>query len=82
MDLVINTSTEHFQSRAWWNNIPRGTRVVLQGNTMPHDDHFTHSHSVTDFVSDYDFTSIDFMGSKDFVYPDWSFTRFMVIGTK
>lgn len=82
MDLVINTSTEHFQSRTWWNNIPQGTRVVLQGNNMPHDDHFTHSHSAIGFASDYEFAKIDFLGAKEFVYPDWSFTRFMVIGTK
>jgi hypothetical protein len=82
MDLVINTSTEHFQSQAWWDNIPMGTRVVLQGNNMPHDDHFTHSHSALEFAAEYNLSQVDFLGAKEFVYPDWSFSRFMVIGTK
>jgi hypothetical protein len=81
-DLIINTSTEHFHSRDWYNNIPAGTRVVLQGNNMPHDDHFVHSTSAEDFAKDYNLSTVDFIGSKDFVYPDWSFTRFMLIGTK
>ena len=82
VDLVINTSTEHFHSRDWYNNLPAGTRVVLQGNNMPHDDHFVTSTSAEDFAKDYNLSTIDFIGAKDFVYPDWSFTRYMVIGTK
>lgn len=81
-DLIINTSTEHFHSRAWYDNIPLGTRVILQGNNMPHDDHFVKSTSAEDFAKDYNLTSVDFIGSKHFVYPEWSFTRFMLIGTK
>ena len=82
VDLIINTSTEHFHSRDWYDNIPAGTRVVLQGNNMPHDDHHVHSTSAEDFAKDYNLTTVDFIGSKDFVYPKWSFTRFMLIGTK
>ena len=82
IDLVINTSTEHFESLDWYHNLPSGTRVVLQGNNMSHDDHFTHSTSAEEFATVYNLSKIDFIGSKEFVYPEWSFTRFMVIGTK
>ena len=82
VDLVINTSTEHFESRTWFENLPAGTRVILQGNNMPHDDHYVKSNSNEEFISNYKLSSIEFMGSKEFVYPEWSFTRFMVIGTK
>jgi hypothetical protein len=81
-DLIINTSTEHFDSLDWFHNIPRGTRVILQGNNMHHDDHVVHSNCLEDFVNHYPLTDIAYQGSLDFVYPTWSFTRYMVIGLK
>jgi hypothetical protein len=81
-DLVINTSTEHFESKQWFESLPQGTNVVLQGNNMPHKDHITHSETLDDFVKDYPLSKIMFKGEKEFVYPDWSFKRYMVIGIK
>lgn len=81
-DLIINTSTEHFESMDWFNNIPKGTRVILQGNNMDHEDHFIHSESVDDFSKHYPLQQIFFKGEKEFVYPDWKFTRYMIIGIK
>ena len=81
-DLVINTSTEHFDSTDWFNNIPSGTRVILQGNNMPHDDHHVYSGSLEDFENYYKLSSVVYRGSLDFNYPEWSFTRFMIIGIK
>ena len=81
-DLIINTSTEHFESMEWFNRIPKGTRVVLQGNNMPHNDHYNTTNSIEQFKKAYPLMEYAFEGSKEFVYPDWSFTRFMVIGTK
>jgi hypothetical protein len=81
-DLIINTSTEHFDSMTWFDNIPRGTRVIVQGNDMPHADHVVHSNTLDDFMDLYPLTSIDYHGSLDFVYPDSQFTRYMMIGTK
>jgi len=81
-DLIINTSTEHFDTMDWFDNIPDGTRVILQGNNMPHDDHVIYSESLDDFISHYPLSKIAYQGSLDFVYPDWQFTRFMVIGVK
>lgn len=81
-DLVINTSTEHFESKQWFDRLPIGTKVILQGNNMPHYDHVIHSETLEDFVSEYPLSSIAFKGEKEFVYPNWSFKRYMVIGIK
>jgi hypothetical protein len=81
-DLIINTSTEHFDSTEWFNRIPRGTRVILQGNNMPHDDHVIHSETLEDFKKQFLLSDIMYEGAKKFQYPDWSFTRYMLIGVK
>ena len=81
-DLIINTSTEHFESMDWWNNIPKGTTVALQGNNMVHDDHHVHSTSLKKFVAQFPVSETLFKGEKEFVYPDWRFTRYMLIGIK
>jgi len=81
-DLIINTSSEHFDSMDWFDNITVGTRVIIQGNNMPHDDHVVDSPTVEDFIKHYPLTEIAYSGKLNFVYPEWSFTRYMVIGTK
>lgn len=81
-DLVINTSTEHFDSMDWFDNLPKGTNVVLQGNNMPHDDHIVHSSTIEQFKTKYPLKTYQYQGEKKFVYPEWEFTRFMIIGTK
>ena len=81
-DLIINTSTEHFDSMEWFDRIPKGTRVILQGNNMPHDDHCVHSSSLVQFCQTYPLSEIAYQGELFFTYPDWEFTRFMVIGIK
>jgi hypothetical protein len=81
-DLIINTSTEHFENMDWWNNIPPGTTVALQGNNMIHDDHHIHSTSLKEFTAQFPITDTLYAGKKQFVYPDWKFTRYMLIGIK
>ena len=81
-DIVINTSTEHFTSKQWFESIPKGTRVILQGNNMPHEEHVIHSETLDDFVNEYPLSSYAYSGSKEFIYPDWKFTRYMIIGKK
>ena len=81
-DLIINTSTEHFDSMEWFDRIPKGTRVILQGNNMPHDDHCVHSATLEDFAKQYSLTNTVYLGEKHFTYPNWSFTRYMVMGYK
>jgi hypothetical protein len=81
-DLVINTSTEHFETREWWENIPKGTAVVLQGNDMLHNDHYINSASLDEFCNLYPMNELLYRGELKFQYPDWKFTRFMQIGIK
>ena len=81
-DLIINTSTEHFENMDWWNNIPKGTTVALQGNNMIHDDHYVHSTSLKKFVAQFPVSETLYKGEKEFVYPDWRFTWYMLIGVK
>ena len=81
-DLVINTSTEHFECLDWWNSIPKGTTVALQGNNMPHEDHHIHSSSLDEFIGTYPVSNLLYRGQKDFEYPTWKFSRFMLIGIK
>lgn len=81
-DLIINTSTEHFESMDWWTNIPKGTTVVVQGNNMPHDDHHIHTKNLKQFKKTYPLSTVLYEGQLDFTYPTWSFTRFMLIGVR
>lgn len=81
-DLIINTSTEHFESLLWFNNIASGTRVILQGNNMKHADHVVYTETLEDFKKEYNLSEIVYEGTKEFNYPTWNFTRFMIIGVK
>jgi hypothetical protein len=81
-DLVINTSTEHFNSFDWWHKIPLGTVVAVQGNNMPHTDHFIHTANLEQFSKEFNFSEILYRGEKEFEYPTWKFTRYMIIGIK
>ena len=82
VDLIINTSTEHFDNTQWWDNIPKGTMIALQGNNMPHEDHCINTETLNDFVSLFPLTNTLYSGQKEFVYPSWDFTRYMLIGIK
>jgi len=82
VDLIINTSTEHFEQLDWWNNIPKGMMVAIQGNNMPHDDHHIHTNNISEFLKTYPLSKVYFKGELNFQYPTWGFTRFMIIGVK
>lgn len=79
--IVINTSSEHFKRKDWYNNIPTGTMVVIQGNNMPNHDHHESFDSLEDFSEAYPL-DVKYQGSLDFEYPSWKFTRYMIIGKK
>lgn len=82
-DLIVNTASEHFHTMDWFNNLPKGMRVIIQGNNMIHDDeHTVHTESLESFINYYPLSNCNYAGSKEFVYPNFSFTRYMMIGTK
>jgi hypothetical protein len=78
--LIINTSTEHFESMDWFNKLSKGTKVVLQGNNMRHDEDTVIINSLEEFKNRYPLGEYLYAGEKQFVYPDWQFTRYMTIG--
>lgn len=80
--MVVNTACEHFETKDWYNNIPAGTKIALQSNNMENEDHFGHISSITQMQEMYPLSNTLFTGEKTFNYPDWSFTRFMLIGIK
>jgi len=82
-NLLINTSVEHFYNYQWWDTVPRGTYYALQSTNMIHDEHINPINSLKDFSEKMNFaTPPDFEGSKDFSYPGFEFTRFMLVGKK
>lgn len=81
-DLIINTSTEHFENLNWWNNIPSGKIIALQGNNMKHDDHIIHFLNLKHFLKTFPMNDIFYQGQLDFKYPTWEFSRYMIIGKK
>lgn len=80
--IVINTSVEHIESRKWFDDIPKNTFVVLQGNDMPHDDHVASYESDEAFAAAWPLGEQLFTGTKRFQYPDWGFNRYMIMGYK
>ncbi len=81
-DIVINTSTEHFENQKWFDKLELGTLVAVQSNNMPHADHIVTTDSEYSLRQQFPMNVILSVGSKKFEYEDWSFTRFMLIGKK
>jgi hypothetical protein len=79
-DIVINTSCEHMANiDAWWSQIPKGTRVILQSNDGFHiPDHSRCFATLSDFREAMNLSEVAFAGEKSL--PE--FNRFMLIGKK
>lgn len=81
-DIVINTSTEHVtqeQYDQWYNNIPKGTIVVAQGNDyFTCDEHIRCSANLTEFEIMNRVSDPIFRG----VLPTDMYQRFMCIWKK
>ena len=54
-DIIINCSTEHFDSDKWFQRVPVGTLMALQSNNMTHEDHCSCFNSCIDFSKKYNF---------------------------
>jgi hypothetical protein len=80
--MIINTSTEHMTSRAWFDNIVSGTIVALQGSDLPHDDHVAVYDNLEAFAAAFPLSNELYRGAIEFNYPTHSFRRWMVIGLK
>jgi hypothetical protein len=47
---------------------------------MNHGNHTSDITTLEEFKNKYPLTEYIYAGEKEFVYPDWQFTRFMTIG--
>ena len=81
-DVIVNTSTEHFTSTAWFDSIPTGTMVALQSNDMDNEDHHSCVKNLEEMKKMFPLTDIMYEGRLHFAYPTWDFNRFMIIGRK
>jgi len=81
-DVVINTSSEHIIDKEWFRNITNQL-VVIQGTDQIHDDNDPHDYvfDIEQLKQKYPMLNY-FEGQKEFVYPDKTFNRFMLIGRK
>lgn len=81
-DIIINTSLEHLDEDTWFDTIPSGTIVALQGSDLPHEDHNNVFLTLQHLKERYRLKECWFEGLKLFQYDDKSFQRFMIIGIK
>lgn len=79
-DVVINTSCEHIADiNSWWQQIPMGTKVILQSNNGFHiPEHVACFKNLSDFTQAMKLSQVHYSGEKDL--PE--FKRFMLIGVK
>lgn len=92
-DVVINTICEHItqaQYDKWYDNIPEGTYVIIQGNNdFSHKDHIRANNSLKEFLNNNHAIHTIYQGQLEYEGP-WDmkndkptyFTRYMAITKK
>ena len=79
--LVINTSAGNMQNSGWFDNIPSGTLVAIQGRDP--DPGAVYEFSSTDELTDmFLLSTILYNGSLKLKDPETNYTRYMIIGIK
>ena len=78
--LVINTSCNDIKNRGWFDNIPKGTLVVLQGrnNTQATNRY----NSLEGFKDSYSLSNVLYQDQITLEDPETEYQRYMVIGLK
>ena len=80
--LVINTSTNDISDHGWFDHIPAGTIVVLQGrDSVPEGAEHTYN-SPEDLLQMYPLETVLYSGTWDLTDPETPYQRSMVIGVK
>ena len=80
--LVINTSTNDIPDHGWFDHIPRGTLVVMQGrDSVPAGAEHTYN-SPEDLLQMYPLESVLYSGTWDLEDPETEYQRSMVIGIR
>jgi len=78
--VVINTSTNDISGRDWFNHIPPGTIVVLQGRSAGKS--VRSWDTLGDFVREYPMQEVLFRGQLGLQDPETAYHRYMVIGIR
>jgi hypothetical protein len=85
-NVVINCSPEHMASNDWFNNITDGTLVCIQSSDIDVNDDVwkvtNATKSLDDLTKKYPLSQTLYKDSIEFVYGDWGYKRFMIIGIK
>lgn len=80
--VVINTSTNDIPDQGWYDHIPPGTLVVLQGrDRVPAGAEHSYS-SPDDLLEMYPLETVLYSGTLDLQDPETPYQRSMVIGVK
>lgn len=77
--VVINTSLTDMPGRRWFDQIPDGTRVVMQARDHDPGRQF---HSTQDILDRFPLSRVEYKGMLDLQDPETEYSRFMVIGRK
>ena len=78
--VVINASLNDIQDRGWFDNIPDGTLVALQGRDQANSVNVYHS--PRDIEKQYPLYSVLYQGTMKLQDPETAYCRHMVIGVK
>lgn len=76
---VVNTSLTDMPGRAWFDNIPQGTLVVLQARDQDPGEPFA---DPEDIERKFPMSQVLYSGSLALEDPETEYTRFMIIGVK
>lgn len=79
--LVVNTSCNNMENQGWYQNIPIGTMVALQGRDNDPGAKIKHD-GIDDLRSLYPLTEILFEGEISLEDDDGKYRRFMLIGIR
>ena len=77
--IVVNTSLTDMKGSDWFENIPRGTMVIMQARDHDPGAQF---HSAEDIQQKFPLSQVLYSGSLDLEDPETKYTRFMTIGLK
>ena len=80
--MVINTSTNDISDHGWFDNIPAGTLVVLQGRDHVRADAEHNFASPDELLEMFPLETVLYQGTMDLEDPETKYTRGMVIGIK
>ena len=79
--LVINTSCNNIPNNGWFENIPKGAMVALQGRDNDPGS-VNHHDDLEGFVDSYPLSSTTYSGRITLDDPETSYDRYMIIGNR